>query len=185
MNDPGIASSNGHQPAPEPVAPIVVRAATSEADYREAAVLARPQWRGFSFTIESPSEVSPEWLDEQCGPPTGCVLMALLRGQTLGCVGLQWAGTRTGHIHRLYFPPGDWRYAVEERLLRELVERATAWGYGRLRVCTWRAESSSRSLHRSFGFRSVQASGANAVKWAVVQELALGGPTREASALAA
>jgi DNA-binding MarR family transcriptional regulator len=91
-------------------------------------------------------------------PPNGLFLIARLRGEPVGCVGLKLPPDgRTAEIKRMWVAPNARGLGLARRFLTELETRAAAHGRELLRLDTNRSLTAAIGLYRSAGFHEIPA----------------------------
>jgi len=90
-------------------------------------------------------------------PPAGLFLVAALRGEPVGCGGLQFHGDAPPDIKRMWVTESARGLGIGRRLLAELEGRARAHGSRVLRLETNRSLGEAINLYRSSGYREVEA----------------------------
>jgi DNA-binding MarR family transcriptional regulator/GNAT superfamily N-acetyltransferase len=90
-------------------------------------------------------------------PPAGLFLVATLRGEPVGCGGLQLHRDAPPIIKRMWVADAARGLGIGRRLLAELEDRARANGSRRVRLDTNRSLREAISLYRSAGYREVDA----------------------------
>jgi DNA-binding MarR family transcriptional regulator/GNAT superfamily N-acetyltransferase len=90
-------------------------------------------------------------------PPAGLFLVARLRGEPVGCGGLQFHGDAPPDIKRMWVAESARGLGIGRRLLAELEGRARAHGSRVLRLETNRSLREAINLYRSSGYHEVEA----------------------------
>jgi DNA-binding MarR family transcriptional regulator len=90
-------------------------------------------------------------------PPAGLFLVATLRGEPVGCGGLQFHSDAPPDIKRMWVAESARGLGIGRRLLAELEGRARAHGSRVVRLETNRSLGEAISLYRSSGYREVAA----------------------------
>jgi putative acetyltransferase len=122
--------------------------------------------REYPGSIPVPLEVADfeEWLAALPGP------YAPPRG---GCVALRPLDDEAAEIKRLYVRDAFRRAGVGRTLVADLIARARAAGYARLRLDTHSTMLPAQNLYRSFGFAEIPAYWNHPVEGIVFFELGL------------
>lgn len=89
-------------------------------------------------------------------PPKGCVLLARIEGNPVGCGALQRVDETTGEMKRMWTAPSARRIGVARRILRRLEATARGWKLETVRVTINRNMSEVRAFLRAEGFREVE-----------------------------
>lgn len=89
--------------------------------------------------------------------PNGAFLVAMLRGEPVGCGALKFHGRRPAEIKRMWVAPSARGLGVGRRLLSELEQRAAAAGVRTVRLDTNRALKEAISMYRASGYREIDA----------------------------
>ena len=92
---------------------------------------------------------------EDLRPPAGLFLLASLRGDPIGCVGLRFHGKESADIKRMWVAESARGLGIGRRLLVELERHAADQGAGAVRLDTNRALVEAISLYRSAGYLEV------------------------------
>jgi DNA-binding MarR family transcriptional regulator/GNAT superfamily N-acetyltransferase len=90
-------------------------------------------------------------------PPAGLFLVATLRGEPVGCGGLQFHSEAPPDIKRMWVAESARGLGIGRRLLAELEGRARAHGSRVVRLETNRSLGEAINLYRSSGYRQVEA----------------------------
>jgi DNA-binding MarR family transcriptional regulator/GNAT superfamily N-acetyltransferase len=90
--------------------------------------------------------------DHELRPPAGLFLVASLRGEPVGCGGLQLNGSAPAEIRRMWVARSARGLGVGRRILAELETHAAAHGARKVRLETNRALTEAISLYRSTGY---------------------------------
>jgi GNAT superfamily N-acetyltransferase len=90
--------------------------------------------------------------DHELRPPAGLFLVASLRGEPVGCGGLQLNGKAPAEIRRMWVAGSARGLGVGRRILAELETHAAAHGARKVRLETNRALTEAISLYRSAGY---------------------------------
>ena len=85
-------------------------------------------------------------------PPRGRLLLALVDGAPVGCVGLRPHGDTTGEMKRLFVQPGHQGRGLGRLLVETLTAEARAIGYTSLLLDTLPSMQSAVRLYETLGF---------------------------------
>jgi putative acetyltransferase len=109
------------------------------------------EYQGFTEELAS--------LPGRYAPPSGCLLLAEVDGDTVGCAGLREIGPgpdgRVCEMKRLYVRPSHRGLGLGQRLAREIVERGRALGYAAMRLDTGGDMLAARAIYEGMGFRPI------------------------------
>ncbi|HKU85912.1 MAG TPA: GNAT family N-acetyltransferase [Casimicrobiaceae bacterium] len=88
--------------------------------------------------------------------PRGCLLVADIGGEIVGCVALRAlaADEPQGEIKRLYLRPAARGRGLGRDLVQAVITRARSLGYRMLKLDTLASMQSARTLYASLGFRA-------------------------------
>jgi DNA-binding MarR family transcriptional regulator len=90
-------------------------------------------------------------------PPAGLFVVAMLRGEPIGCGGIDLQGSAAPYIKRMWVAESARGLGIGRRLLAELEARARADGRRVVRLDTNRSLGEAINLYRSSGYREVEA----------------------------
>ncbi len=90
-------------------------------------------------------------------PPTGCLLLAFLDGDPIGCVALQRVSDTRGEMKRLYVRPSARGTGVGRILVDRVLEAAKAIGYSEVVLDTLPTMIEAQRLYDQLGFREIEA----------------------------
>jgi DNA-binding MarR family transcriptional regulator/GNAT superfamily N-acetyltransferase len=93
--------------------------------------------------------------DEEVSPPSGVLLVATLRGDPVGCVGLKFLPSGCAMVKRMWVARTVRGLGLGRRLLAEIESIATSHGVTTLRLDTNKSLTEAITLYRSSGFREV------------------------------
>jgi DNA-binding MarR family transcriptional regulator/GNAT superfamily N-acetyltransferase len=88
-------------------------------------------------------------------PPHGCLLVARLFGEPVGCGGLRTLSRGVGEIKRMWIAPNARGLGLGRRLLAELEREARHHRFRRLRLDTNATLDEALHLYRSSGYREI------------------------------
>jgi ribosomal protein S18 acetylase RimI-like enzyme len=88
-------------------------------------------------------------------PPDGCILLALVDGQTAGCVALRPFSDGISEMKRLYVKPEYRKHRIGSRLAIAVIDRARSRGYTCMRLDTVPAMKPARALYTALGFKEI------------------------------
>lgn len=88
-------------------------------------------------------------------PPRGCLLLARLHGEPVGCGALRTFGPRVGEIKRMWISPDVRGIGVGRRLLAELERAARQRRMRAIRLDTNESLAEALNLYRSAGYREI------------------------------
>jgi ribosomal protein S18 acetylase RimI-like enzyme len=112
------------------------------------------------------------------GPPGGCLLLARIGGQYVGCVAIRPHAGTICEMKRLYVRPGHRGAHIGQRLVEAAIRQATRLGYTRVVLDTLSGMVEAQRLYESFGFKEIAGYYPNplpAVRYLAL-EIAGGGP---------
>lgn len=88
-------------------------------------------------------------------PPGGCFLLALTRGEAVGCVGLRPAGPGAAEIKRMWVHPAHRGTGLATRLLHEVEAQARDLGYSRLLLDTHHSLTAALRFYAGHGYVAI------------------------------
>jgi putative acetyltransferase len=90
------------------------------------------------------------------GLPRGCLLLARMNGQLVGCVAVRNQGAAVCEMKRLYVKPQGRKTGLGRHLAESAVEHAKRLGYSRMVLDTLPSMIEAQSLYESLGFRELE-----------------------------
>ncbi|MGA9116966.1 MAG: GNAT family N-acetyltransferase [Bacteroidota bacterium] len=136
---------------------IAIREASDAADYARGRDLIKEYAvaLGFSLCFQNfAAEIAD--LPAVYGPPRGCLLIAHLGGEPVGCVAVRDRGEGACEMKRLYVKPRCRGLGLGRRLAEAAIAAGRGLGYERMVLDTLSSMTEALSLYRSLGFREVQ-----------------------------
>ena len=141
---------------------IQISSCTTEADYAKALDVTRAytEWLGIDLGFQDIEGELANFDSVYC-PPDGFYLLALDNDRVAGGVGLRFLGlegdTRIAEMKRLFVIDSYQGQGVGKRLCTELMSRAGALGYGKIRLDTLPVMAAAHGLYQSLGFYEIEA----------------------------
>jgi ribosomal protein S18 acetylase RimI-like enzyme len=89
-------------------------------------------------------------------PPRGCLLVAHLSGEAIGCGALRTLSPGIGEIKRMWIAPAARGIGLGRRLLAELETQAKRHSFSVVRLDTNATLDEALSLYRSSGYREIE-----------------------------
>ncbi|MEJ2720710.1 MAG: GNAT family N-acetyltransferase [bacterium] len=109
-------------------------------------------------------------------PPSGCLLLAEIGDEAVGCVALRRLSDDVCEMKRLFVRP-DYRGAqTGKRLAEAVIREACRIGYERMRLDAIRSMTAAVALYRSLGFVEIPQYRVNPIDGALFFELVLRHP---------
>lgn len=105
---------------------------------------------GFQDVDEELAHLSAEY-----GPPDGLLLLALAKGEALGCVAMRPFGPGTAEMKRLYVRPKGRGRGLGRTLALAIIDEARRRGYNRMVLDTLPSMTEARALYQELGFRPI------------------------------
>jgi len=105
--------------------------------------------------------------------PTGCLLLAIYKGQSVGCVGLRMLSDGVCEMKRLYVREQFRGLGFGRALAEAVIEEARKIGYNYMRLDTVPSMDVARALYASVGFKQTSPYRYNPIEDAVFMELRL------------
>ncbi len=106
-------------------------------------------------------------------PPGGDLLIAIDKGQIIGCVGIRPLGIGACEMKRLYVKPQARRTGAGKQLSQSIIESARQLGYQVMRLDTLEKLGAALDLYHSLGFKETAPYYANPLKGVVYLELTI------------
>jgi ribosomal protein S18 acetylase RimI-like enzyme len=103
-------------------------------------------------------------------PPSGCLLLARLGEEPVGCVAFRSLDAWACEMKRLYVRPAHRHCGVGRMLAEAAIRTAAVAGYSRMRLDTLPSMKTAQALYRALGFRDTQAYHDKAVPGSVFLE---------------
>ena len=91
------------------------------------------------------------------GPPLGCILLAELGGDYVGCVALRPLEHKICEMKRLFVIPEYQGRAIGRSLTCSVIDRAREIGYEKMRLDTIESMKAAKRLYHSLNFRTIPA----------------------------
>ncbi len=105
--------------------------------------------------------------------PAGCLLLAVYKEQSVGCVGLRKLSDGVCEMKRLYVNPQFRGLGIGRTLIETVIEKARKIGYNYMRLDTVPSMEVASALYISVGFEKSGAYRYNPIEDAVFMELKL------------
>jgi ribosomal protein S18 acetylase RimI-like enzyme len=105
--------------------------------------------------------------------PAGCLLLAINKGQSVGCVGLRMLSDGVCEMKRLYVREQFRGLGFGRALAEAVIEEARKIGYNYMRLDTVPSMDVARALYASVGFKQTSPYRYNPIEDAVFMELRL------------
>ncbi len=105
--------------------------------------------------------------------PEGCLFLAMLHDQPVGCVALRKLSERICEMKRLYVRPEYRGRKIGKKLAEMVVEKAKEIGYRWMRLDTISTMKEAIDIYRKLGFKRIEPYRHNPIDGAVFMELAL------------
>ncbi len=90
-------------------------------------------------------------------PPLGCILLAELSGNIVGCVALRPLESKICEMKRLFVIPQYRGRDIGRTLTCAVIDRARQMGYEKMRLDTIESMKTAKKLYHSLNFRTIQA----------------------------
>jgi len=90
-------------------------------------------------------------------PPLGCILLAELSGNYVGCVALRPLENKICELKRLFVIPEYRGRAIGRTLACSVIDNARQMGYEKMRLDTIESMKVANGLYHSLNFRAIQA----------------------------
>jgi putative acetyltransferase len=131
--------------------------ASNEAHYRWVHKLFRHYADSLGFDLEF-QKFSQELatLPGEYAPPSGCILLADVSGEIVGCAALRPLKNRICEMKRLYVIPEYRGQKIGRDLALSIINEARELGYERMRLDTIESMKAAKALYLSLGFRQIK-----------------------------
>jgi len=106
-------------------------------------------------------------------PPDGCLLLAIDKTRTAGCIALRKLNDDTCEMKRLYVLSQFRRLGVGKLLAEAVVAQARKIGYRRMRLDTLPSMMQAQALYKSLGFKEIAPYCFNPIEGTMFMELEL------------
>ena len=87
--------------------------------------------------------------------PHGHLLLATVDGSPAGCVALRGIDSGSCEMKRMFVYPRFHGHGIGKALAEELISRARALGYSRMRLDSGRKQAEAHGLYRKLGFKDI------------------------------
>lgn len=114
-------------------------------------------------------------LAEHYAPPDGCLLLAQVESQAVGCVGMKRFSQNICEMKRLYVRPKFRGRGIGRALAEAIIEKARKIGYNLMRLDMVLPRDAAMKLYLSLGFRDIEPYRYNPIEGTVFMELNLVG----------
>ena len=105
--------------------------------------------------------------------PGGCLILAMLDAEPVGCVALRRISGRICEMKRLYITPTRRGTGVGRLLVETIIDSARQIGYEKMRLDTVPSMDTARCLYASVGFEEIEPYRYNPIDGATFMELDL------------
>ena len=105
--------------------------------------------------------------------PEGAMFLALVDGESAGCIALRKSSEGIAEMKRLYVRNGYRGLHIGKKLVTIILEEAARLGYGHIRLDTLSTMTEAVGLYRSFGFYDIEPYIYNPIEDARYMELKL------------
>ncbi len=151
----------------------IIQATTNE-HFRQAHLLFEEYAASLDFELDFQDfDIELKEMHTMYAPPDGCLLLALMKETTAGCVALRKQSTNICEMKRLFVKPGFRGKGIGKALAEHIICSGREIGYHRLRLDTVPSMASARSLYRSLGFQEIEPYRFNPIKGTSYMELNL------------
>lgn len=89
------------------------------------------------------------------GPPTGCLVLARLEGEPVGCVAFYAHDATTIEVKRMFVVPQARGHGIGGRMMAVLLAQARTAGFGRVLLSSHHSMHAAHGTYRRAGFRDV------------------------------
>lgn len=153
---------------------VTVATAVSEEGISIFRSLVIEYWQSLGIEFD-PADLRQELdsLPGEYSPPEGMILLAFDRGVAIGCIALRPLSSKICEMKRLYVKPSNRGMGVGQTLVDELIRRAVAVGYAKMRLDTLPKLTEAISLYESRGFVRIPRYNSNPVPGVIFFQLDL------------
>ena len=106
-------------------------------------------------------------------PPDGALLLAVLKDDAIGCVGLRPIEGGICEMKRLYVREQARGLTAGYKLVKAIIDKAIQLGYTAIRLDTLPSMQQANRLYQAFGFKKIPPYRHNPIKGAIYLELKL------------
>jgi DNA-binding MarR family transcriptional regulator/GNAT superfamily N-acetyltransferase len=105
---------------------------------------------GFEVSVGNPNGTA------DMTPPNGCLVVARLDGEPIGCGALKRLDAETGEIKRVWVSSSSRGQGVAGKVMQKLEQLGREKGYKHLRLDTNKALTEAHALYRKLGYRDIE-----------------------------
>ena len=151
----------------------IIKAETAE-HYRQTQYMFQQYAASLEFNLESQEfDKEVNTLPGAYAPPAGCILLAAISGQFVGCVAFRKIGESICEMKRLFVLPQYRADGIGRLLARSIIAEAEKTGYQQMRLDTVASMTAANALYASLGFQAIEPYCYNPLEDAAYYELTL------------